>query len=116
MNIFEHLKDILVTKKVPQIYDTYVPFLVTRWLSMISPPVCNILNETVNRYPCEKEIHYKLLSCILPKQKYMSRIQYIKKLKKEDTDENKNIKTFAQNIEVSEREIKLMLELQKTIR
>lgn len=116
MSIFEYIDDILVKKTGKQLLDEYVPFLVTRWLSMATPAVCNILNETVNSFgSMDKNIHYKLLSCIFPKLTKTPRINYIKKIKTTSTDENKNVDLLAQNYELSQKEIKQLLELKELI-
>jgi uncharacterized tellurite resistance protein B-like protein len=81
---------------------------------MATPAVCNVLNETVNSFgSMDKNIHYKLLSCIFPKLDKTPRINYIKKVKNTDTEESDNTHLLAQNYELSQKEIKQLLELKE---
>lgn len=112
--LFDYLKDIVINKKGTIPLLEYVPFLINRWLSFISPQVCNVLNDTVNKnYFLSKEQHYKFLITAFPKQKYMSKINYIKKIKKQNVDEDANTLLLAKCREQSVKEIKTMLELSK---
>lgn len=110
--LFDYLKDIVVNKKGNIPLFEYVPFLINRWLSFISPEVCSVLNQTVNMYQVlDKEQHYKFLITAFPKQKFMSRINYIKKVKDINTDKDNKVNMLASSKELSTREIKMMLEL-----
>ena len=110
--LFDYLKDIVVNKKGNIPLFEYVPFLINRWLSFISPEVCNVLNQTVNiNYALDKEQHYKFLVTAFPRQKFMSRINYIKKIKDINIDKDNKISMLASCKELSTREVKMMLEL-----
>jgi hypothetical protein len=114
VTIFDYLGDILVKKKGTLPLDEYVPFLVNRWLAFSSPAAASAINESVNLLNVsDKNIHYKLLTSIFPKLKYMPRINYIKKVKIEKTEEDSKIKMLANNLELSQREIKQLLELKE---
>jgi len=111
--LFDYLKDIFVTKKANLPLDEYSPFLINRWLSFSSHATCQAINETVNVTSTDKGIHYKLLVALFPKQKYQPKITYIKKIKKEETEDDNKQQMLANNMELSLREIKQMLELKE---
>jgi hypothetical protein len=112
VTIFDYLKDVVVFKKGSLPLDEYIPFLINRWLSFFTPQVCPAINESVNRLgSMDKEQHYRLLLRLFPKQKFMPRINYIKKVKHEKTKEDDRIEHLSQNLELSQRETKLLLEL-----
>ncbi len=115
MTIFDYIGDILSKKKGNLLLDEYIPFLINRWLSFLSPQSCAVLNDTVNSLGnFDKNYHYKLLVSLFPKVKYTPRIQYIKKIKKEK-EEDKDLKLLAHNIELSVRELQQLLELEKQL-
>ena len=110
MTIFDYLKDIVVSKKGNLSLDQYVPYLVTRWLSFINPTVAGSLNSLNTKVLLEdKELHYKTMLSFFPKMKYMPRINYIKKVKEEETAENKLIRVIAERFEISKREAEFLL-------
>jgi hypothetical protein len=111
VTIFDYLKDILVTKRGDLVIDQYVPFLVNRWLSFLNPTICETINSTVN---CKtllenKELHYKTMIAIFPKARYAPRINYVKKIKEKEQDDDVRVKVLAQNLEISEREALLLV-------
>lgn len=115
MTIFDYIKDIVTKKKGDLPLDGYIPFLVTRWLSFISPQACYALNGSVNVLGnIDKNYHYKMLVSLFPKMKYTPRIQYVKKIK-ETKSEKDSVEVLASNMELSTREVQQMLELQKTL-
>ncbi len=115
MTIFEYIGDILSKKKGNLLLDEYVPFLVTRWLSFLSPQSSFALNDSVNVLGnLDKNFHYKILVTLYPKIKYTPRIQYVKKIKKEK-EESKDISILASNLELSQRETQQLLDLQKEV-
>jgi hypothetical protein len=57
----------------------------------------------------DKEMHYKMMLSLFPKMKYCPRINYIKKVKEDETEEDVRIKIIAQNYEISEREALFLL-------
>lgn len=114
MSIFDYLGDILVKKTGNLPTEEYVPFLINRWLSFSSSGACQAINESVNSFGnLDKNIHYKLLISAFPKQKFMPRIQYIKKVKTEKTEEDNKVELLSSNMELSRREIKQLLELKE---
>jgi len=106
VTIFDYLKDILVTKKGNLPLDQYVPFLVNRWLSFINPTVCEMINFNINNKTLleNKELHYKMVIVLFPKMKYCPKINYIKKVKEKEQDEDIKVSILAQNLEISKRE------------
>lgn len=116
MTIFDYLKDIVTTKKGDIPLEGYTPFLINRWLSFLTPASCLAINESVNSLGnMDKDIHYKLLVSCFPKQKYMSRINYIKKVKVEKEDQDDKIPILAKTMELSRKEIQQMLDFNETI-
>ena len=110
MTIFDYIKDIIVTKKGDLPLDSYVPFLVNRWLSFINPQVCQAINQLNTKILLEdKLLHYKLVLSLFPKMKYIPRINYIKKVKEEIEEEDQRIKILAENLEISKREATFLL-------
>ena len=111
--IFTYLDNILYKKgnkvfKNVDTENTYNHFMMCRWLSMHSPNVAQLVNETANwLYPImeDKQLSYKFLTNIIPRQEF-KRFYYIKKAKKTDKDDNKEmISTLAKGMELSEREV-----------
>jgi len=109
--LFEYLKAILVNKNDKLPLDEYVPFLINRWISFSSNPGTVAINDTVNQLgsAITKEQHFKLLLTIFPKMKYMSRVKYIKKVKKETTEEDVRIAMLSRTLEISKKEVKQLL-------
>lgn len=109
--LFEYIKDVTTYKRGNLPLDDYIPFLINRWLSFISPSACGAVNESVNSLGnISKEHHYKLLLKLYPKSK-VPFISYVKKVKEEKTKEDDKVETLASNMEMSKRETKLLLEL-----
>lgn len=109
--LFEYLKDIFLLKKGNLPLDDYIPFLINRWISFVGNSAISI-NETVNQLGnIDKAQHYKLLLKCFPKQKRQPFIKYIKKVKEEKTEEDDKVSLLASNMEMSQREAKLLLEL-----
>lgn len=116
MTIFDYLKDILITKQGNLPLNSYVPFLVNRWLSFMNPAVCEFMNTLNNKALLEdKELHYKMLICSLPKLKYLPKFNYIKKTKEKEQDNDIKVKILAQNLEVSIREASMLVEYASTL-
>lgn len=101
----------MVTKSGTLPLDQYVPFLINRWLSFVNPTICSALNSINNKTLLEdKEMHYKTLIALFPKMKYCPKINYIKKTKETQTEEDKAIGVLAYNMEISKREAAALLE------
>jgi hypothetical protein len=114
VTIFDYLGDILVKKKGDLPVEEYVPFMINRWLSFSSNEAANAINQTVNSLGnLDKNIHYKLLISAFPKFGRMPMINYIKKVKIEKEEKDNKIELLASNMELSQREIKQLLELKE---
>lgn len=113
MTIFDYLKDIIVTKQGNLPLDAYVPYLVNRWLSFINPTIGEMINLTFNNKTLleNKEMHYKTMLVTFPQLKRCPKINYIKKIKEKE-QENDKVKYLAQNLEISIREATFLLEEQ----
>jgi hypothetical protein len=117
--IFDYINSILyknkLDEKIHPSTSEYNPYIINRWLSMYSPDVANIINSTVNVYGTvlEKQEHYEFLFNLLGKCKN-KKINYIKKVKKDNKVED-DIKELCDMYEISEREVKEMIDLQKEI-
>lgn len=117
MSIFSFITDILTNKKGTLLDNIdsepeYNQYMINRWLSMYSPKVAVIINETVNRlYPIfnTKKEGYKFLVSVLPRQKPY-RINYIKKQKSEKSDDERVIEMLSKNLELSKREIRYYID------
>ena len=113
--LFEYVKDITCYKKGNLPLEGYIPYLINRWLSFVNPSICSAINESVNSLGnIDKELHYKLLLKLYPKSK-VPFIKYIKKVKEEKTEEDDKTSLLASNMEMSEREVKLLLELKEQL-
>jgi hypothetical protein len=113
VTIFDYIKDITTYKKGNLPLEGYIPYLINRWLGFVSPQICGAINESVNSLGnIEKEHHYKLLLKLYPKSK-VPFIQYVKKVKEEKTEEDDKVSFLASNMEMSEREVKQLLELKE---
>ena len=119
MNIFDYINNILFHKKELDIEtdgeSQFSGYLANRWISMYSPGLAVIVNNSTNwLYPVfeTKQQYYKFLLTIIPKvqQRY---IKYIKKVKTESIEEDneEDIAILAKNLEMSKREVKLYLDL-----
>jgi hypothetical protein len=114
--LFDYLNNILYDKEKELLEENneFVPFLIQRWLSMHSPEVAYIVNETTNRYWAamgDKQDWYNMLMTQLPRVKF-KKLQYIKKPKETNNKDDELIKRLADNMEISQREVRLLLEKQ----
>lgn len=122
MTIFDVLNSILFSKKKIDLNieeeSTFNLFMVNRWLSMYSPDLTTIINSITNNGIGQvletKTEQYSFLYYFLPRLKF-KRISYIKKKKEKETDKEEadNLKIFAKNKELSQREIRLYNQLLK---
>lgn len=91
MQIFDYINNILFQKNPYKTHNVeeikvYNNFLVNRWVSMFDGDSANLVNESTNKKNYlgdDKEMQYKMLLNIIPKNKY-KRIDYIKKPTKEE--------------------------------
>lgn len=124
MTIFDHLNSILFTKKRNNLQNfedekTFSPFMMNRWISMYSEDYAKIINSTSNKFiSCFSKAEFNnFLTTILPKSKF-KRISYIKKKKESeslDEDEQNKTKLIADALELSQREVRDLLEYQKNM-
>ena len=116
MNIFDIIGSILVNKKKIELNldneGEFNLYMTNRWLSMYSPTVAALLNDTVNKWwPIfeTKQQQYDFLYHLMPKCRF-KRIQYIKKNKKEKESKDKQedySQLAAQGMCISTRELKM---------
>jgi hypothetical protein len=113
--LFEYIKDITTYKKGNLPLEEYIPFLINRWLSFINSQTCSAINESVNTLGnISKDQHYKLLIRLYPKSK-IPYIKYVKKVKEEKTKVDDKVTLLASNMEMSEREVKQLLEFKEQL-
>ena len=118
--IFDQLNDLVFTKQRKSMTNIdhendYSSYMINRWISMYSPDMANIINNTANwMYTIfeTKTDHYNFLHAIIPRSA-RKRINYIKKKKpdKEEEEEDHNIELLARNLEISQREVRIMLDV-----
>lgn len=96
------------------------PYIMNRWISMYSTQMATLINNTGNWmysvFEHDNQLYYKFLQRFLPRVG-RRRIHYIKKIKTSPTsqpdEEEKQAETLAHNLELSTREIKLLLEYER---
>jgi hypothetical protein len=118
--LFDLLDRLLFSKKPIDINigdEAVHPYIINRWISMYSPQMATVINSTGNWlysvFDNDQVAYFKFLQRFLPRVQN-KRIYYIKKEKKGPvTEEDDNIKLLASNLELSEREIKLLLEYER---
>ena len=124
MQLFDQLFDIIHDKQNKLSNDVedeneFVPFLIQRWLSMYSSNFAILLNNSTNmlwRAIDDKVTWYKMFSAVLPKSP-RKKIAYIKKnqeKKKAAKIDKDVVKLLADNMELSQREVELYLNLEHT--
>ena len=115
--IFDFINDILFKKRGDLLNNIdaeseYNPYMINRWVSMYSPQMSVLINNTTNRYYSifsTKKDNYKFLVSFLPKSKPY-RISYIKKANKNADSRVRVIEVLAKNLELSKREINYYIE------
>lgn len=85
---------------------TFSPYLVNRWASMYSPQLAKEAN-TLNKYVGIFENKLDLYNLFVAYYSKVSpkKIQYFKKVKKTNDEEDQTIALYAKNLELSKREI-----------
>jgi hypothetical protein len=107
MTIFNIIGDILFLKKRDTLTNIdsepiFIPFMVSRWISMYSNECalkCNMLNKYLS---LEKRSLFALFFNIFSKVPF-KKIDYFKKKKEENTDES--VQLYSKALELSKREI-----------
>lgn len=108
ITLFDYIADIVVKKQGNLPLDSYVPYLISRWLSFINPTTAEFINQFNTKCLLEnKELHYKMLIASFPKLKWCPKIHYIKKLKEGESDKTSEmkLKILAENLELSVKEV-----------
>lgn len=127
MSVYNVINSILFKRPVGTeiIEEFHVPFMFNRWLSFYDPvvvPIANEFNKYLGLFP-DKQLSYSFLYTVLPQLKYQ-KINYIKKEKKgtetakaqrEREEREQKIKAIAHNLEISEREAKMYIDMLKGI-
>lgn len=123
MNFFDILRVLLFRNKNTvnleldhEGMQSFIPYMINRWLSFSDKSKAIFVNETFNRFSAlfdDKAENFKFYYNLIPKSSY-KKINYIKKNKenkKEQLIEDDKLKIIAQNNCVSMREIKMYLDL-----
>jgi hypothetical protein len=110
--IFDIISDLTFKKTDPSIYTdgdwkVYNIYMVNRWLSMNSN-VTEIINFTQKYYSLTKQMHYKMLSDILPKQKLFTKYVTGKKMEKYNTE---LVKLVSTHYEISRTEAEQRIDM-----
>ena len=121
MMFFDILKALLFTKKKEEKLDTdslqaFTPFMVNRWLSFYDRSKAVFVNETLNKFCSlfeDKESLYELYNNLIPRSNF-KKINYVKKLKEEKT-EDENITVIARNNMLSKREVLMYVDLRNSL-
>jgi len=121
MTIFDFIASVLFTKEKTCLNSVdeesnFSPYMLNRWCSMYSKTTAtfsNILNRYIGIFEDKKDL-YSLFVAVMPKVT-SKRIFYIKKTKEEKKEENSDIKMLANNLELSEREIKQYIAFSETL-
>ena len=122
MTIFNVLNSLFYSKKRIEITsdneNIFSLFMVNRWMSMYSPELLKIINETSNSYWSifeTKRETYDWLYALFPRLRF-KRVAYIKKKKKGSDDkdaieQDALIATIATSHELSQREVKMYMDM-----
>jgi hypothetical protein len=112
-NSTDFTKDILTCKTQKNILpcDNFVPFLVQKYISGVSPEHCNLINTILNSrllvWKDEQEI-YDFLKCFIPKRNSSYFKYFGKPLKNKEY--KIDFETICQALEISEKELTVMIE------
>ena len=121
MTFFDILRALLFTRKKEEKLDTdslqaFTPFMVNRWLSFYDRSKAVFVNETLNKF-CglfeDKENLYELYNNLIPRSSF-KKINYVKKLKEEKT-EDEDIPIIAKNNMLSRREVLMYVDLRNSL-
>lgn len=114
MTIFDIIGSILVNKKQVELNldneNEFNLYMTNRWLSMYSPTLAGLINDTVNKWWNifdTKQEQYDFLYHLMPKCRF-KRISYIKKNKKETTKDTEDYSQLTANhMCISTRELRM---------
>lgn len=114
MTIFDYLNSILYTKNRIELNcdeeSQFNSFMCNRWISFYSPELCSFINETGNKHATlfqSKQEQFNYYFNLLPTLKF-KKINYIKKVKKEEEKEEILVPEF-----ISKKEYLEYVELSK---
>lgn len=121
MTFFDILRVLFFVKKKEEKLDTdalqaFTPFMVNRWLSFYDRSKAVFVNETLNKFGSlfeDKESLYELYNNLIPRSNF-KKINYVKKLKEEKTEDN-DIAIIAKNNMLSKREVQMYVDLRNTL-
>lgn len=113
---FEHIANIINTKEQITLNtaDEFIPYMTQRWISMISPEIAYVLNETTNvswGAMQDKQMWYDYFLTVVPKLGY-KKLSYIKKTK---SPPSADVTELARRLEISCREAKELIEFDKSL-
>jgi len=115
--IFNYIDSVLFTKKklntINEGETQFNLYMLSRWCSMYSSDIAQILNETTNRYGKlfqTKQEQYEFVLNMLPRVK-KKRLNYIKKVKEEAKKEDTELALIAKAMEMSKRELEENIKL-----
>lgn len=119
ITIFDILKNVLSTKQKDLFSDiesesVFSPYMLNRWLSMYSSKMvqpCSRINKYGSVFTDKKQ-NLRLFQNLIPKSP-VKKISYIKKVKETKAKEIENLALIAQNMELSQREVKSYIEYDK---
>jgi hypothetical protein len=110
--IFNYIDSVLFSKKklnkLNEEETEFNLYMLNRWVSMYSPDIAQVVNETTNRHKeafTLKQDQYDFCFNMLPKRK-KKKIEYFKKEKIENKAEDELIPALSKKMELSKREIK----------
>lgn len=116
INAVLHSKDNTVFSNVDD-ESTFSAYMINRWISMYSPEMANLVNQTTNKYTNifnTKQDQFNFFVSVYPRLR-QKRIPYVKKAKtekvKEDEEADLVLALIAKNRECSQREIKMFKEM-----
>jgi hypothetical protein len=116
MTIFDYLNDIQTTKRCDLPVDDYNNFMVARWMSFYSDKVAVKINESLNfNGDLDKDMHYKMMACCVPKTKYPKKTSYIKKLQTKANKKQEDLSVLASNLEISQKELQALVEFKQSL-
>jgi 2-succinyl-5-enolpyruvyl-6-hydroxy-3-cyclohexene-1-carboxylate synthase len=113
---FEHISNIINKKESYLLTEgeEFVPYMIQRWISMISPEMAYVVNETSNSIsPAmqSKQMWHDYFLTVIPKIGY-KKIEYIKKPK---SAPSKDVSELARKLEISFREAQEIIELDASL-
>lgn len=116
MTIFDYLNSVLYSKKRIELNcddeSQFNLFMMNRWISFYSKELAGYINQTTNKTGSvftSKQEQYDYIFNVVPKLRF-KKLEYVKKVKKEDSEEEPIIPEFC-----SKREYRDYVELSKQL-